>query len=853
MNVNEKEADEYEGCFGKVLCYDSLLKVARNEEELESLHGCWLLLDEADQSLWHLLNANTEVRKKRVPILQRLKEIIRYIIATGGKVILISADLNDMTVNFYQKIIGHKVKTLTIVADDQRKKKTKLYNYTENNPGHLINDLEKHVLNGGKAFICLSGQQAKSAWGTQTLETKLLSLRSQNNELPIIWLAMQKSILLGCLLLHNFKKRQYSILRIDKDTLADPNHAAYGSMANLNEILPQYDIVVASPIIETGISFDVRGHFDSVWGIAYGVQTENSVRQSLRRVRENVPRYFWSSKTGSKKVGNGSTSSKSLYASQQNKTKQHLNLLIQSGAFFDDEELIEVCPAALQTWCRMAALINLEMSTYRESVLIGIKEEGYEVIEVENDSATAKNKKSEIKTIRNSNYQRYCRGVEGANDKNEEEIQTLQDQQTRTPQEQKELKKGIIKLKYGLPVTADLVERDEAGLYKLWNLDYQLEAGRAHLPHKSRRSAQAQIFEGQYFSPDLNKSQKWAKVLGLDEIGFTKLRFAKKQMHRNDDPDLIQFQQVCIEKAPAIKEWLGVTINPNSSPVTIFKQLLKLVGLDVPLLGKEGGRGKQVRIYGPVMPSWEKDEDNKPVFDEEGNAIPIWDEREEVFAFWLKRDEEKLQKEIEQQQQALLENFISAINKSLEAVCSFLKGLKIEQRWQLVYGQLDEFPEAAKLFCNEYLQSPAIQVLLQTQQPEESLVTQPENSSKITIKSFLQAIDSGDTEKIARLLATLELDSRYLLIFEQLELHPEQSAMFFNQYYEVPQIARLLVPEVEAATNLLSNCYSPEDLKNSLYSNGKLAATFTRKKLNQACKLLTKSKQALIRQWVAAI
>ena len=44
------------------------------------------------------------------------------------------------------------------------------------------------------------------------------------------------------------------ILRIDSETVADPNHPAYGCIAHLNEILPNYDLAIASPSIETGVS-----------------------------------------------------------------------------------------------------------------------------------------------------------------------------------------------------------------------------------------------------------------------------------------------------------------------------------------------------------------------------------------------------------------------------------------------------------------------------------------------------------------------------------------------------------------------------------------------------------------------
>lgn len=54
------------------------------------------------------------------------------------------------------------------------------------------------------------------------------------------------------------------ILRIDSESVADPSHTAFGCIAHLNEILTQYDLVIASPSLETGVSINIRGHFDGV-------------------------------------------------------------------------------------------------------------------------------------------------------------------------------------------------------------------------------------------------------------------------------------------------------------------------------------------------------------------------------------------------------------------------------------------------------------------------------------------------------------------------------------------------------------------------------------------------------------
>ena len=139
-----------------------------------------------------------------------------------------------------------------------RERKRVLISYGGNDPRELITALKKAIANGQKTLIHTSSQKHQSGTGTINLE-------------------------------RYFKKLfpHLKILRIDAETVADPQHPAYGCMGNLNTILPQYDIVLASPVIETRVSIDLKGHFDSVWGIASGVQTVDAACQALERLRDD--------------------------------------------------------------------------------------------------------------------------------------------------------------------------------------------------------------------------------------------------------------------------------------------------------------------------------------------------------------------------------------------------------------------------------------------------------------------------------------------------------------------------------------------------------------------------------------
>lgn len=116
-------------------------------------------------------------------------------------------------------------------------------------------------------------------------------------------------------------------MRIDRQTLQLKNHPAFGCIAQLNEVLGDYDIVITSPSIETGVSIDIKGHFTSVWALFAGVIPINSVRQTLSRLREPVDCYIWLAPYGLSRIGLRETSVKPLLQSEDKIVRANLHLI----------------------------------------------------------------------------------------------------------------------------------------------------------------------------------------------------------------------------------------------------------------------------------------------------------------------------------------------------------------------------------------------------------------------------------------------------------------------------------------------------------------------------------------------
>ncbi|NEP55260.1 MAG: hypothetical protein F6K65_43360 [Moorea sp. SIO3C2] len=244
---------------GMGLCVDSLHPNSQAQFDHSEWEGCTVVLDEVEQLLKHLLTSQT-CQKKRISILETFFSLLKG----AERVIIADADLSDISVKYIKNIMG--VKPFVIRNDYQLEG----YNcYRHPNPESVITKTDHLLAAGEKVLLLLAAQKAKSMFGTQNLED---------------W--------------YREKFPELRILRIDAESLADETHPAYGAITNINEILLNYDLVIASPSIETGISIDIRGHFTSVCEIATGVQSEASVRQALGRVREPIDRHVFVSPFG---------------------------------------------------------------------------------------------------------------------------------------------------------------------------------------------------------------------------------------------------------------------------------------------------------------------------------------------------------------------------------------------------------------------------------------------------------------------------------------------------------------------------------------------------------------------------
>ena len=429
-----------------------------------------------------------------------------------------------------------------------------------------------------------------------------------------------------------------------------------GCIAHLNEILPNYDIAIASPSIETGVSIECEridksaseiplafglllkgigsslektkrvSHFDSVWAIAQGVQAADSIRQVLARIRANVPRYLWAAKRGFYKcmVGNGATVKKALIAGTKNRASKNIRFLQAADASFSDLDLdTNFQPESLNTWAKRGCYINLTMKNYRNSIVDGLIAEGHFVVSPDKPQAEEIDSTIEIaeelKQVALDKYQDECSHVADAPIPTDTEYQTLKDKRAKTKSERWSERKGSLLKRYGtdISITPELVAKDDEGWYGKILSHYYLTVGRPYLIDRDLRQlkAIAKKYQNRLWLPDFNRSLLSTQLRLLETLIIDLLQ--PEIEYRGSDPNLQLIAELALANKREFKTFLGLTIVESDTPIQIVQKLLSLLGLKLTYVGRFGSREQRERVYSFEFPD---------------------DGREAIFQSWLQRD-----------------------------------------------------------------------------------------------------------------------------------------------------------------------------------------------------------------------
>jgi hypothetical protein len=571
--------------FGYALCVDSLHPKANPPFHPDDWENCWLILDEIDQVIWHLLNSDT-CKYNRTAIFNSLAELLNV----ADKIFLTSADLNKACIDFIQGLLINPTEPFVVVNDYQHPSRA-CTSYDK--PKELYDKLLEEIRSGRKVIIHTGGQKEDSQWGSFNLEE---ILRNTFADLKI--------------------------LRIDGVTVAETGHPALGIMGNINEALKAYDVVIASPTLETGISIE-SDHFDAVFCFATGSQTVDAIGQTIERVRADVPRYICVVERATMKlIGCGSDSA---YALANNLLKSaKLNKQLTEADNYARIEL-DAKGNIVKTWAIFAAHHNLGFRNYRESVHKLLRSNGFDVTFTSRDVPDGLGES--VKAQAELNHVEYCERVASAPIiKDPKEYKELANKRAKTQAERDTVTATAIANKYATDtIDADLVDKDSDPLwYGRLRLHYRLTVGAEFVKDADTSKIQALAeSNGEIFTPDFNRACRSAKIaaLSLPDIDVRKF-LVPDRLFTNEDPELVEWHRVCCRHYREIKTYTGIKIqsDPNAQrnrPVDVLRKFLRAIGLKIVCVGKES-TGDQNRIYQIAS------------LDPDG--------RGEIFARWLERD-----------------------------------------------------------------------------------------------------------------------------------------------------------------------------------------------------------------------
>ena len=520
----------------------------------------YVIIDEVEQVLWHLLNSSTEVKSHRCEIIGNFEKLLR----NSNQVIALDADLTDVSMGYLKSSIGCSNDERMAIKNDYKGNGYEFFSYDHQT--ELVGEIYKSLDNGEKVFIATDSQKLSAKLSTQNLE-----------------LLIKKKY--PCL----------KILRIDSESIADSNNTACGIIPHLNEVIGEYDIVLASPSIGTGVSIDIRGHFTKVFGIFKGKQSENSVRQMLMRVRENIPRHIYVAKRGMSKIGTGESSARCLFSSSEKMFQLHLKSL-QSENFQLINNEININLNALNCYLKMAARINFEMEDYRNIVIKNLISEGNKLVFGDGDGGGGVEEiENELTENKEQNYLNELDEIVGTDVSmmTADQFKNLDRQKLKTKSERHKHRKYQVQDLYKVDVTADLLHKDNEGYYPQLRLHYFLTLGRKFSLLRDNRVLDKVKESKSAFYPDINASLIESKVKLLELLNIPSILALDKIT--SDHELLMVLKNTILAYPKEIKMFLG-GFHPEMTPVAMLRKIVKLLGLKLQRIGRQGS-GDRNWIY----------------------------------------------------------------------------------------------------------------------------------------------------------------------------------------------------------------------------------------------------------------
>ncbi|MBD2093083.1 hypothetical protein H6F67_24870 [Microcoleus sp. FACHB-1515] len=547
-------------------CVDALLAI-----DLSQFAGCDLILDEVVQVLRHLLTSSTCNKEGMRPLLlARFAELVR----TARRVIVADADLDNATLHYLRQLRGGDAPVFLIRNDYQA-------------AGYSVRFIESRDSSAAIAQLLADVGSLRSG--------KVLFVATDSK---------RTSASINRLIQQQYPGKR--VLLLNSDTSGGEIEQAF--IRTPDAELQNYDVVIASPSLATGVSIEAQGIVDRVYGIfSGGSSTDADMTQALGRVREPVDRVVWCAKRGT-------NFSKASRSTNPIELKSHLQQQTSVAASLVKLSLTDTTQSAiaaydwtgdahLNLYCHFAAEQNRSMLTLRDALLVRLRHEGHHVLieKAEPDAAM----KLLLRTAKEELRQFDAEAIAAAEDLTYIEVAALEKKESRSPDEELAIIKFRLKDDYcldSLTLADILADKDGQRRAELLSLEAQLYPDVAI--DRTARGLEKQAGWNSGNCPwDLSGAavrQAIRSKLGLDDFLTVDREWTKYDI----EPYAAKARQYAAE----IKMVLHFTITPGMSDVQIIHQLLSQLGVKVGSRQSRavpGHEGEKLRVYSLDVGTWE--------------------------------------------------------------------------------------------------------------------------------------------------------------------------------------------------------------------------------------------------------
>ena len=255
----------------RIICQlDSLNRINWTNNNAKSCRI--LVLDEADQQLDHLV-ADTYTKSPKVADnIEKLKYLIKY----AEQIVLLSANITPREIKWIKSIRRDTlIRTIEI----------------NENGEEVESAIAHHYDKSTKIFINKNPDAQKFTYRITPKKDVILAKISEDLKAKKrVYLAHNGSVKSIEAVKRQFK--EYNSIAIHSESINDDN--VIMALENPNEEWGKYNLVIASPSVQSGVSYDIENTFDAVYGIIGSSSNKSGdACQMTRRVRHPISKTIY--------------------------------------------------------------------------------------------------------------------------------------------------------------------------------------------------------------------------------------------------------------------------------------------------------------------------------------------------------------------------------------------------------------------------------------------------------------------------------------------------------------------------------------------------------------------------------